>query len=85
MRASGKEHNGSQRKPFKFRFLTTLINVYGAEQGPESTSDRWTTWYHHLTIAGTTPHCLTKGMSIFNPYPAVKPISTAAHHDNRCG
>ena len=34
MRAFGKEHNGSQRKPFRFCFLTTLINVYGAEQGP---------------------------------------------------
>ena len=34
MRASGKVHNGSQRKPSRFRFPTTLINVDGAEQGP---------------------------------------------------
>ena len=32
---------GTQRKPFRFHFPTTLINVYGPEQGPYYKGDTW--------------------------------------------
>ena len=41
--------------------------------------------YTHMHFLAFSYLITSNSLTNFNPYPAVKPMSTAAHHDNCCG